>query len=65
MHKTRTMENLANYFGFTEEGLGQLLYTTNSFIAGGAPLSVFKNELFPGMDLDILDRKSTRLNSSH
>lgn len=50
------MEKLANYFGITEEGLGQLLYTTNSFIAGGAPLSVFKKELFPGMDLDIFLR---------
>ena len=50
------MEQLANYFGMTEEGLGQLLYTTNSFIAGGAPLAVFQKTIYPDMDLDIFLR---------
>ncbi len=52
----KTMEQLANYFGMTEEGLGQLLYTTNSFIAGGAPLAVFQKTIYPDMDLDIFLR---------
>jgi hypothetical protein len=50
------MEQLANFFGMTEEGLGQLLYTTNSFIAGGAPLAVFQKTIYPDMDLDIFLR---------
>ena len=50
------MEQLANYFGMSEEGLGQLLYTTNSFIAGGAPLAVFQKTIYPDMDLDIFLR---------
>ena len=53
------MEQLANYFGMTEEGLGQLLYTTNSFIAGGAPLAVFQKTIYPDMDLDIFLMKHT------
>jgi len=52
----KTMEQLANFFGMTEEGLGQLLYTTNSFIAGSAPLAVFQKTIYPDMDLDIFLR---------
>jgi len=50
------MDQLAEYFGMTEEGLGQLLYTTNAFIAGGAPLAVFQKRMFEDMDLDIFLR---------
>jgi len=50
------MEQLAEYFGMTEEGLGQLLYTTNAFIAGSAPLAVFQKRMFEDMDLDIFLR---------
>ncbi len=57
------MEQLANYFDMTEEGLGQLLYTTNSFIAGGAPLAVFHKTIFPDMDLDIFLRIPIEWNS--
>lgn len=58
------MEQLANYFGMTEEGLGQLLYTTNAFIAGGAPLAVYqKGPMFPDMDLDIFLRIPVEWNS--
>ena len=52
----KTMEQLVEYFGMTEEGLGQLLYTTNAFIAGGAPLAVFQKRMFEDMDLDIFLR---------
>lgn len=57
------MEELANFFGMTEECLGQLLYTTNSFIAGGAPLAVFHKTIFPDMDLDIFLRIPVEWNS--
>ena len=58
------MEKLANHFGMTEEGLGQLLYNTNSFIAGSAPLAVFqKGSIFPDMDLDIFVRIPFEWNS--
>jgi len=50
------MEQLAEYFGMTKEGLGQLLYTTNAFIAGSAPLAVFQKKMFEDMDLDIFLR---------
>lgn len=57
VRQTATMELLANHFGFTEDALGQLLYLTNSFIAGGAPLAVFQEKgMFPDMDLDIFLR---------
>ena len=51
------MEQLLKYFDMTEKDLGELLYTTNAFISGSAPLAVFLEEpIFPDMDLDIFLR---------
>ena len=57
------MEQLLKYFDMTEKDLGELLYTTNAFISGSAPLAVFLEEpIFPDMDLDIFLRVPIELN---
>ena len=45
---------MAKHFEFTQDELRSLLYETNTFIAGSAPLYVYTQEkLFDNMDLDI------------
>jgi hypothetical protein len=58
---TKTLKLLLNHFDFTENELSNLLYQTNSFIAGSAPLNVLvKNnqelKLYDNIDLDIFLR---------
>lgn len=51
------MRNYYSHFGFTESEMGQFLYDTKSFIAGGFALNVFLGErLYPNSDLDIFVR---------
>jgi hypothetical protein len=51
------MRNYYSHFGFTESEMGQFLYDTKSFIAGGFALNAFLGErLYPNSDLDIFVR---------
>lgn len=50
------MEELVKHFGYTIEELGELLHSTNAFIAGSSPLSVFLKEKYKNFDLDIFLR---------
>jgi hypothetical protein len=51
------LTRLCNYFDLSINELSKILYETNSFIAGSAPLNVFvEDKLYDNMDLDIFMR---------
>lgn len=54
LHIQQNFDTLAEYFGFTQDELANLLYVNNAFIAGSAALNVFtQTELFKDFDLNI------------
>lgn len=51
------LTRLCNYFDLSIVDLSKILYETNGFIAGSAPLNVFvENKLYDNMDLDVFMR---------